>query len=129
MPCLTCDLFSHNSCPGVSISGQVSSRITSQQRARRHLTLPLTFNAKASPLQTDRRYNVYQHTVIHTNNPCIQSRHMLCLLIFHAVSQCLWFPTVTSGENSRCTMSPASAFAIATAAAGHSSSQGRHGKP
>uniref|UniRef100_A0A8C4GM72 Ras-specific guanine nucleotide-releasing factor 2 n=1 Tax=Dicentrarchus labrax TaxID=13489 RepID=A0A8C4GM72_DICLA len=31
---------------------------------------------------------------------------------------------VTSGENSRCTMSPASAFAIATAAAGHSSSQG-----
>lgn len=54
--------FSHNSCPGVSISGQVSSRITSQQRARRHLTLPLTFNAKASPLQTDRRYNVYQHT-------------------------------------------------------------------
>uniref|UniRef100_A0A8C4EMA0 Ras-specific guanine nucleotide-releasing factor 2 n=1 Tax=Dicentrarchus labrax TaxID=13489 RepID=A0A8C4EMA0_DICLA len=34
---------------------------------------------------------------------------------------------VTSGENSRCTMSPASAFAIATAAAGHSSSQGEHG--
>uniref|UniRef100_A0A8C5GK82 Ras-specific guanine nucleotide-releasing factor 2-like n=1 Tax=Gouania willdenowi TaxID=441366 RepID=A0A8C5GK82_GOUWI len=33
-------------------------------------------------------------------------------------------PGVTSGENSRCTMSPASAFAIATAAAGHSSSQG-----
>ncbi|XP_029025004.1 ras-specific guanine nucleotide-releasing factor 2 isoform X6 [Betta splendens] len=31
---------------------------------------------------------------------------------------------VTPGENSRCTMSPASAFAIATAAAGHSSSQG-----
>uniref|UniRef100_UPI0037E8D920 ras-specific guanine nucleotide-releasing factor 2 n=1 Tax=Semicossyphus pulcher TaxID=241346 RepID=UPI0037E8D920 len=31
---------------------------------------------------------------------------------------------VTSGENSRCTMSPASAFAIATAAAGHGSSQG-----
>ncbi|XP_061589980.1 ras-specific guanine nucleotide-releasing factor 2 isoform X4 [Cololabis saira] len=31
---------------------------------------------------------------------------------------------VTSGENSRCAMSPASAFAIATAAAGHSSSQG-----
>ncbi|KAM6976162.1 ras-specific guanine nucleotide-releasing factor 2 isoform 4-T4 [Tautogolabrus adspersus] len=31
---------------------------------------------------------------------------------------------VTAGENSRCTMSPASAFAIATAAAGHSSSQG-----
>ncbi|KAM3849331.1 ras-specific guanine nucleotide-releasing factor 2-like, partial [Diretmus argenteus] len=31
---------------------------------------------------------------------------------------------VTSGDNSRCTMSPASAFAIATAAAGHSSSQG-----
>uniref|UniRef100_A0A3B4ZSU2 Ras-specific guanine nucleotide-releasing factor 2-like n=1 Tax=Stegastes partitus TaxID=144197 RepID=A0A3B4ZSU2_9TELE len=30
----------------------------------------------------------------------------------------------TSGENARCTMSPASAFAIATAAAGHSSSQG-----
>uniref|UniRef100_A0A671TRB2 Ras protein specific guanine nucleotide releasing factor 2 n=1 Tax=Sparus aurata TaxID=8175 RepID=A0A671TRB2_SPAAU len=30
----------------------------------------------------------------------------------------------TGGENSRCTMSPASAFAIATAAAGHSSSQG-----
>uniref|UniRef100_A0A667ZB78 Ras protein specific guanine nucleotide releasing factor 2 n=1 Tax=Myripristis murdjan TaxID=586833 RepID=A0A667ZB78_9TELE len=30
----------------------------------------------------------------------------------------------TKGENSRCTMSPASAFAIATAAAGHSSSQG-----
>ncbi|KAM9307119.1 ras-specific guanine nucleotide-releasing factor 2 [Pholidichthys leucotaenia] len=29
---------------------------------------------------------------------------------------------VASGENSRCTMSPASAFAIATAAAGHSSS-------
>ncbi|XP_058472522.1 ras-specific guanine nucleotide-releasing factor 2 isoform X5 [Solea solea] len=33
-------------------------------------------------------------------------------------------PGVTPGENSRCTMSPASAFAIATAAAGHSSSQG-----
>ncbi|KAM4531994.1 ras-specific guanine nucleotide-releasing factor 2 isoform 4-T4 [Fundulus diaphanus] len=31
---------------------------------------------------------------------------------------------VAAGENSRCTMSPASAFAIATAAAGHSSSQG-----
>uniref|UniRef100_A0A8D3C6B9 Ras-specific guanine nucleotide-releasing factor 2-like n=1 Tax=Scophthalmus maximus TaxID=52904 RepID=A0A8D3C6B9_SCOMX len=31
---------------------------------------------------------------------------------------------VTPGENSRCTMSPASAFAIATAAAGHSSAQG-----
>ncbi|XP_062340308.1 ras-specific guanine nucleotide-releasing factor 2-like isoform X7 [Osmerus eperlanus] len=31
---------------------------------------------------------------------------------------------VQSGENPRCTMSPASAFAIATAAAGHSSSQG-----
>ncbi|XP_060916688.1 ras-specific guanine nucleotide-releasing factor 2 isoform X4 [Labrus mixtus] len=31
---------------------------------------------------------------------------------------------VTAGENSRCAMSPASAFAIATAAAGHSSSQG-----
>ncbi|XP_034751957.1 ras-specific guanine nucleotide-releasing factor 2 isoform X3 [Etheostoma cragini] len=31
---------------------------------------------------------------------------------------------VTPGENSRCPMSPASAFAIATAAAGHSSSQG-----
>ncbi|XP_041826772.1 ras-specific guanine nucleotide-releasing factor 2 isoform X4 [Melanotaenia boesemani] len=31
---------------------------------------------------------------------------------------------VTPGENPRCTMSPASAFAIATAAAGHSSSQG-----
>ncbi|XP_054600064.1 ras-specific guanine nucleotide-releasing factor 2 isoform X3 [Nothobranchius furzeri] len=31
---------------------------------------------------------------------------------------------VTSAENSRCNMSPASAFAIATAAAGHSSSQG-----
>ncbi|XP_034457230.1 ras-specific guanine nucleotide-releasing factor 2 isoform X3 [Hippoglossus hippoglossus] len=31
---------------------------------------------------------------------------------------------VSPGENSRCTMSPASAFAIATAAAGHSSSQG-----
>ncbi|XP_034402970.1 ras-specific guanine nucleotide-releasing factor 2 isoform X2 [Cyclopterus lumpus] len=31
---------------------------------------------------------------------------------------------VTPGENARCTMSPASAFAIATAAAGHSSSQG-----
>ncbi|XP_067341331.1 ras-specific guanine nucleotide-releasing factor 2 isoform X3 [Channa argus] len=31
---------------------------------------------------------------------------------------------VTSAENSRCTMSPASAFAIATAAAGHGSSQG-----
>ncbi|XP_042068939.1 ras-specific guanine nucleotide-releasing factor 2 isoform X2 [Haplochromis burtoni] len=31
---------------------------------------------------------------------------------------------VTSGETSRCSMSPASAFAIATAAAGHSSSQG-----
>ncbi|XP_037548535.1 ras-specific guanine nucleotide-releasing factor 2 [Nematolebias whitei] len=31
---------------------------------------------------------------------------------------------VTSGENSRCAMSPASAFAIATAAAGHGSSQG-----
>ncbi|XP_008421494.1 ras-specific guanine nucleotide-releasing factor 2 isoform X5 [Poecilia reticulata] len=31
---------------------------------------------------------------------------------------------VTAGESSRCTMSPASAFAIATAAAGHSSSQG-----
>ncbi|XP_017287772.1 ras-specific guanine nucleotide-releasing factor 2 isoform X4 [Kryptolebias marmoratus] len=31
---------------------------------------------------------------------------------------------VASGENSRCAMSPASAFAIATAAAGHSSSQG-----
>uniref|UniRef100_H3D7P0 Ras protein specific guanine nucleotide releasing factor 2 n=1 Tax=Tetraodon nigroviridis TaxID=99883 RepID=H3D7P0_TETNG len=31
---------------------------------------------------------------------------------------------VTSGENPRCTMSPASAFAIATAAAGHGSSQG-----
>ncbi|XP_076020156.1 ras-specific guanine nucleotide-releasing factor 2-like isoform X3 [Genypterus blacodes] len=31
---------------------------------------------------------------------------------------------VTSGENSHVTMSPASAFAIATAAAGHSSSQG-----
>ncbi|KAK7895472.1 hypothetical protein WMY93_020797 [Mugilogobius chulae] len=31
---------------------------------------------------------------------------------------------VTSGDNSRCTMSPASAFAIATAAASHSSSQG-----
>ncbi|XP_013870557.1 ras-specific guanine nucleotide-releasing factor 2 isoform X2 [Austrofundulus limnaeus] len=31
---------------------------------------------------------------------------------------------VTPGENSRCTMSPASAFAIATAAAGHGSSQG-----
>ncbi|XP_053729906.1 ras-specific guanine nucleotide-releasing factor 2 isoform X1 [Synchiropus splendidus] len=30
---------------------------------------------------------------------------------------------VTPGENSRCTMSPASAFAIATAAAGHGSSQ------
>uniref|UniRef100_A0A7N8XQK0 Ras protein-specific guanine nucleotide-releasing factor 2a n=1 Tax=Mastacembelus armatus TaxID=205130 RepID=A0A7N8XQK0_9TELE len=30
----------------------------------------------------------------------------------------------TGGANSRCTMSPASAFAIATAAAGHSSSQG-----
>ncbi|XP_074474724.1 ras-specific guanine nucleotide-releasing factor 2 isoform X3 [Sebastes fasciatus] len=30
---------------------------------------------------------------------------------------------VSPGENSRCTMSPASAFAIATAAAGHSSSQ------
>lgn len=36
---------------------------------------------------------------------------------------------VTPGENSRCTMSPASAFAIATAAAGHSSAQGEHGKP
>uniref|UniRef100_A0A665UQ13 Ras protein-specific guanine nucleotide-releasing factor 2a n=1 Tax=Echeneis naucrates TaxID=173247 RepID=A0A665UQ13_ECHNA len=33
---------------------------------------------------------------------------------------------LTSGDNSRCTMSPASAFAIATAAAGHSSSQGEH---
>ncbi|XP_035040539.1 ras-specific guanine nucleotide-releasing factor 2 isoform X4 [Hippoglossus stenolepis] len=32
--------------------------------------------------------------------------------------------SVSPGENSRCTMSPASAFAIATAAAGHSSSQG-----
>ncbi|XP_031731008.1 ras-specific guanine nucleotide-releasing factor 2-like [Anarrhichthys ocellatus] len=31
---------------------------------------------------------------------------------------------VSPGENPRCTMSPASAFAIATAAAGHSSSQG-----
>ncbi|MED6292781.1 Ras-specific guanine nucleotide-releasing factor 2 [Characodon lateralis] len=31
---------------------------------------------------------------------------------------------VTASENPRCTMSPASAFAIATAAAGHSSSQG-----
>uniref|UniRef100_M3ZGH3 Ras protein specific guanine nucleotide releasing factor 2 n=1 Tax=Xiphophorus maculatus TaxID=8083 RepID=M3ZGH3_XIPMA len=31
---------------------------------------------------------------------------------------------LAAGENSRCTMSPASAFAIATAAAGHSSSQG-----
>ncbi|XP_068562499.1 ras-specific guanine nucleotide-releasing factor 2 isoform X3 [Cebidichthys violaceus] len=31
---------------------------------------------------------------------------------------------VSPGENSRCTMSPASAFAIATAAAGHGSSQG-----
>ncbi|XP_054916691.1 ras-specific guanine nucleotide-releasing factor 2 isoform X5 [Poeciliopsis prolifica] len=31
---------------------------------------------------------------------------------------------VAAGENSRCTMSPASAFAMATAAAGHSSSQG-----
>ncbi|XP_016894024.1 ras-specific guanine nucleotide-releasing factor 2 isoform X2 [Cynoglossus semilaevis] len=31
---------------------------------------------------------------------------------------------VTPGENSRCTMSPASAFAIATAAAGHSGSHG-----
>ncbi|KAM6986445.1 ras-specific guanine nucleotide-releasing factor 2 isoform 2-T2 [Aplochiton taeniatus] len=30
---------------------------------------------------------------------------------------------VSSGENARCTMSPASAFAIATAAAGHTSSQ------
>ncbi|TNM92100.1 hypothetical protein fugu_019112 [Takifugu bimaculatus] len=39
---------------------------------------------------------------------------------------CCFFhcPLVTSAENPRCTMSPASAFAIATAAAGHSSSQG-----
>ncbi|XP_077944860.1 ras-specific guanine nucleotide-releasing factor 2 isoform X3 [Gasterosteus aculeatus] len=35
----------------------------------------------------------------------------------------LWVPTVSPGDNSRCTMSSASAFAIATAAAGHGSSQ------
>lgn len=34
-----------------------------------------------------------------------------------------------AGDNSRTTMSPASAFAIATAAAGHGSSQGRQSKP
>lgn len=39
-------------------------------------------------------------------------------------SGCLF--SVTSGDSSRCAMSPASAFAIATAAAGHSSSQGEH---
>lgn len=34
-----------------------------------------------------------------------------------------------AGDNSRTTMSPASAFAIATAAAGHGSSQGRQSEP
>ncbi|XP_072310385.1 ras-specific guanine nucleotide-releasing factor 2 isoform X1 [Eucyclogobius newberryi] len=39
----------------------------------------------------------------------------------------LRYKGVTSGDNPRCTMSPASAFAIATAAASHSSSQGFSG--
>lgn len=62
----------------------------------------------------------------------------LCVLLFVQTCACLrqiriksksinqfpWILTL-SGENSRSPMSPASAFAIATAAAGHSSSQGR----
>lgn len=64
-----------------------------------------------------------------TSSLCIESRSILfLLLVFPNVSEFLRFLAVTSVENSRCTMSPASAFAIATAAAGHSSSQGRHGK-
>lgn len=38
------------------------------------------------------------------------------------------FSAVQSNDNSRCTMSPASAFAIATAAAGHSTPQGQNSK-
>lgn len=126
--------FSNNSCPGVSVSGQVYSRITSQQRAGRHVSLPLTFNAKTSPLQTDRRYNVYECTHTHTctHTPTEQARvvpsYDISCWVFLCFFFIFWF-FAGGGENSRCTMSPASAFAIATAAAGHSSSQGKHCKP
>lgn len=59
------------------------------------------------------------HLHTHTPQGSVAGSSQLLTLVF-----CL---SVTSGENPRCTMSPASAFAIATAAAGHSSSQGRQG--
>lgn len=67
--------------------------------------------------------HTYTHIIHHKLH--ITSRHVLLFLhMFSYIVIWLLVPTVTSGENSRCTMSPASAFAIATAAAGHSSSQG-----
>lgn len=52
--------------------------------------------------------------------PChLSSLHQWWVFVF-----CTFLPTVPAAENSRCSVSPASAFAIATAAAGHSSPPG-----
>uniref|UniRef100_A0A7N6BY30 Ras protein-specific guanine nucleotide-releasing factor 2a n=1 Tax=Anabas testudineus TaxID=64144 RepID=A0A7N6BY30_ANATE len=78
------------------------------QRAGRHVSLSLPFNAEASPLQTDGRYK-------HTSRTRLTDRTRPAAALLALTSFLL---AVTSAENSRCTMSPASAFAIATAAAG-----------
>uniref|UniRef100_G3N5A4 Ras protein-specific guanine nucleotide-releasing factor 2a n=1 Tax=Gasterosteus aculeatus aculeatus TaxID=481459 RepID=G3N5A4_GASAC len=64
------------------------------------------------------------HTHTHTHTHTLS---ITVLFWFYSLYR-LWVPTVSPGDNSRCTMSSASAFAIATAAAGHGSSQGEYGR-
>lgn len=105
---------SSNSCSGNGVSGQVYSWITGRQRAGRPVSLPFTVDTQTPALQTGRRCSTHTHS----------RQASLLLAAFHAVFHCL----LVTSENPRCTMSPASAFAIATAAAGHASSQGRQGR-